>query len=102
MENKMARKKIEYEPMDKRKEVEIELDFPVQLGDRLLDKVTMRRPKMKDMLKFDIDNVSIEESMKLVAGLCGLVPAEMEEMDSSDFDKLQKQLLLFRGVATKE
>jgi hypothetical protein len=101
-ENKMASKKIEYEPMDKRAEAEIVLDFPVQLADRVLDKVTMRRPKMKDMLKFDLDNVSIEESMKLVASLCGLVPDELEEMDSSDFDKLQKQLLRFRGVAARE
>ena len=98
----MASKKIEYEPMDKRAEAEIVLDFPVQLADRVLDKVTMRRPKMKDMLKFDLDNVSIEESMKLVASLCGLVPDELEEMDSIDFDKLQKQLLRFRGVAARE
>lgn len=85
--------------MDKRKTVEIELDFPVQLADRVLDKITMRRPTMRDMIKRNIDaNAGIRESVGLIADLCGLVPDEVEELDTCDFEKLQNQLLRFRGV----
>lgn len=88
--------------MDKRKEVEIVLDFPVQLADRKLEKVVMRRPKMKDMLKYDFATLSLAESIKLIASLCGLVPEEVEELDSSDFEELMNQFLRFRGVAVPE
>lgn len=89
--------------VDKREKVEIELDFPVQLADRVLDKVTMRRPKMKDMLKHKIDlDMKVQDAANLIGDLCGLVPDEMEELDCNDFDKLQKQLLAFRGVAETE
>lgn len=86
--------------MDKRKEVEITLDFPVQLADRLLDKVTIRRPVMRDMVKHQIGaEMKIQDSINLIADLCGLLPPELEELDTCDFEKLQNQLLSFRGVA---
>ena len=84
---------------DTRKKVEISLDFPVQLADRLLDKVEIRRPKMRDMVKHNIGlDMSMEDSVNLIADLCGLVPPEIEEMDTCDFEKLQNQLLSFRGA----
>lgn len=89
--------------IDKRKEVEITLDFPVQLADRKLEKVTMRRPRMSDMIKHNIGaDAGLQESVNLLSTLCDLVPDEMEQMDTVDFDKLQKQLLAFRGVAEPE
>lgn len=85
--------------IDMRKEVEIPLDFPVQLGDRKLEKATIRRPVMRDMIKHNVDlNMSVRDSVNLIADLCGLVPDELEEMDTCDFEKLQKQLLDFRGM----
>lgn len=85
--------------MDMRKEVTIRLDFPVQLADRQLCEVTMRRPKMKDMLKHNVTSeISIGESVALMADLCGLLPDDLDEFDVSDYEKLQKQLLSFRGV----
>lgn len=85
--------------MDKRKEVEIELDFPIQLADRLLCKVIMRRPVMRDFVRHKIgQDMNLGDSIALVADLCGLVPDEMEDMDTCDFEKLQNQLLSFRGV----
>lgn len=86
--------------MDNRKEVEIALDFPVQLADRKLEKVTIRRPLMRDMLKHQIGlDMTMQDSVNLIADLCGLVPDDVEVMDTCDFEKLQSQLLRFRGVS---
>lgn len=85
--------------IDTRKEVEISLDFPVQLADRKLEKVVMRRPVMRDMIKHNVDdNMTVQDSVNLIADLCGLVPVELEDMDTCDYEKLQKQFLAFRGV----
>lgn len=85
--------------IDRRREVEIALDFPVQLADRKLEKVTIRRPVMRDFLKHKIDlDMNIEDAVKLLSDLCGIVPDELEMLDVCDFEKLQVQLLRFRGI----
>lgn len=89
--------------MDTRKEVVISLEFPVQLGDRTLSEVTMRRPIIRDMIKHKLGaNITIEQSMELLADLCDLVPDEMELMDLSDFVKLQDQLLAFQAAPIRK
>lgn len=86
--------------MDNRKEVEIALDFPVQLADRKLEKVTIRRPLMRDMLKHQIGlDMTLQDTVNLIADLCGLVPDDVEALDTCDFEKLHSQLLRFRGVS---
>ncbi len=85
--------------MDKRPEVTITLDFPVQLADRKLTDVTMRRPVMRDLLKHNIRADSgLEQDLSLIADLCGLTRNEIELFDTCDYEKLQTQLLTFRGV----
>lgn len=85
---------------DMRRQVEITLEFPVQLADRKLEKLTMRRPTVRDWLKYDLkDDFSFKDSVGLLADLCGLVPDELEMLDFYDFEKLQAQLLSFRGFA---
>lgn len=85
--------------MDKRKEAVINLDFPVQLADRELTQVTMRRPVMKDMVNHDVTrDSSLKTTVALLADLCGMPPDELELLDTVDFEKLQDQLLQFRGV----
>ncbi|WP_022656434.1 phage tail assembly protein [uncultured Desulfovibrio sp.] len=85
--------------MDKSRQVNITLDFPVQLADRKLVEVTMRRPVMKDMLNHNVGPDSgLVEDMALIAALCGLVPEELEQFDTCDYERLQAQLLRFRGI----
>lgn len=89
--------------MDKRSEVEITLDFPVQLADRLLERVTMRRPTVGDTLDYPVrDTSDMDGETKLYAKLCDLVPDELRLLDMADYGKLQKQFLLFRGISTCE
>ncbi len=80
----------------------IKLQFPVQLSDSLLQDVTIRRPKIKDMIKHNVrETMSFQESVGLTADLCGLNVEDMAELDAEDFELIQKQLLRFRNVDTK-
>lgn len=87
--------------IDTRREVEITLDFPVQLADRKLEKVTMRRPTVGDLLKNNINGTgySLKDDIGFFADLCGLVPDEMELLDFTDYEKVQQQFFSFRGIS---
>lgn len=82
------------------KTVTIKLDYPVQLADRKLTEVIMRRPVVKDMLKHQKgQEMTLTEAAGLLADLCGILPEDIELLDVSDFEKLQNQLLSFRRMA---
>ena len=86
--------------MDKSTTREVSLEFPLQLADRKLDKIFMRRPVMRDMLKHKIGPRSgLQEDINLIADLCGLCPEDIEGLDTVDYEKLQDQLFRFRGMA---
>ncbi len=86
--------------MNKNTSVTIKLDFPVKLADRELKEITMRRPKMKDMVKHKINSadVDIETGVSFTADLCGLNVEDMGEFDTVDFQKTQEEILRFRGL----
>ena len=85
--------------MDMSREAVIILDFPVQLADRKVTEVTMRRPVMRDLIKHNITQKSdLRDDVNFIADLCNMTIEEMEYFDASDFEKLQAQLLRFRGV----
>lgn len=85
------------------KTVVISLEYPVQLADRLLTEVEMRRPNLGDLLDNPIRDLNdMNGEMRLYARLCDLVPEEIRELDMADYVKLQKQYLLFRGDAKQE
>ena len=89
--------------IDNRREVEITLDFPVQLADRKLEKVVMRRPRLSDLLAAPIRDLNdLDGEMRLYARLCNLVPDEIQELDMADYGKIQEQYLLFRGEAKQK
>ena len=84
--------------MDKRKTVEIDLDFPIEVDGREVDKVTMRRPKVDDELTFsEAKGSQARKAVVLLAALCELTPKQVGSMDTADFAKLEKQYADFRG-----
>lgn len=85
--------------MDMARERTIKLDFPIQLADRVLNEITMRRPIMRDMVNSNIQANKLDQDMALIAKLCNLTPDDLELMDTCDYDKLQNQLFRFRGVS---
>lgn len=78
----------------------ITLKYAVQLADRMLTEVTMRRPTVGDMLDFPLTATSgLGEECALIGHLCDLLPEDMRELDAEDYTALQNQLLRFRGMA---
>ncbi|MCL2103283.1 MAG: phage tail assembly protein [Syntrophorhabdaceae bacterium] len=60
----------------------------VQLADRLLVEITMRRPTMRDH--------PIKGLMNLLGSLCGLRLEEIERMDMADYRKVTDAFDRFR------
>ena len=79
------------------KTAKIALRYPAQLSDRTLSSITMRRPTVGDMLDYPIKNGGLDEEAALVAALPGLRPEDLRELDMDDYERLQDQLLTFRG-----
>lgn len=75
----------------------IKLEFPIQLADRTLEEVTLRRPTMLDLRKHPVSGPGdIEGEMKQIGALCGLRLEEMDMMDSADYGRLQDAYIRFR------
>lgn len=86
--------------MNKEKSATIHLDFPIQLADRVLENVTVRRPVMKDLRLNRIKGPEdVEGEFKLFCALTGLRPEEMDEVDSADYARLQDAYVAFRTPA---
>lgn len=80
-----------------KKTATITLNYPVQLVDRLLTEVEMRRPSIGDLLKYPIDSEDdIKGELALFSALVGLLPEETSNLDMEDYEKLRTQYLTFR------
>lgn len=86
--------------MSENRDVTLQLEYPVQLADRTITDVTLRRPTLGDLLTHTITNASdIEGEVRLIAALCNLKIEEMRLMDAKDYFRLQAELLRFRNAA---
>jgi hypothetical protein len=66
----------------------ITLKFPASSGPSAL---TLRRPKVRDMLASDKTKGSdAEKEIALFANLCEVAPADIESLDMADYQALQK------------
>lgn len=89
--------------MTKERSVTIPLDYPLQLADRRLDGITMRRPTMGDLIDHPVrDGLDYLGEIRLFATLCGLHEDDLRMMDSEDYLKLQLQYASFRGAKQSE
>lgn len=89
--------------MAKEKNVTIALDWPVQLADRKLDTVCMRRPTMGDLIDNPVrDGLDYLGEIRLFAALSGLHEDDLRAMDAEDYLKLQQQYAFFRGAKQPE
>ena len=75
----------------------IELQHPIKLAGESHAKLTMRRSKVKDRLVVaKMKTASDEEKeINLFANLCEVAPSVIEELDESDYAKLQNTYLNF-------
>ncbi|MDR2573263.1 MAG: phage tail assembly protein [Desulfovibrio sp.] len=88
--------------MEAKRSETVKLDYPIQLADKLLTEVTMRRPTMKDLREHPVkDGNDQDGEFRQFAALCGLRVEEMEGMDAADYARLQDVYVRFRTPAKR-
>ncbi len=71
----------------------IQLDYPITLGTgELLDSLSVRRAKVKDIRRMNEKKSDDDKEIALLTALTGLVPEDLDELDISDYTKLQEVL----------
>ncbi|UQZ90697.1 hypothetical protein C4J81_16400 [Deltaproteobacteria bacterium Smac51] len=75
----------------------IDLEFPIQLADRLLEQVIMTRPTMGQLKKNrPKGQEDLESEMRLFCSLTRLKMEEIEMLDYDDYTRLQDAYTSFR------
>ncbi|MDR2821043.1 MAG: phage tail assembly protein [Desulfovibrio sp.] len=84
----------------KTQRVLVKFDHPVQLADKVLDEVSMRRMLVGDVIDHPLDGINdVKGEARLIAALCGVNPEDIRLLDFADYGKLQDVLLSFRGIS---
>lgn len=75
----------------------ITLDVPILIDGVEADRLTMRRPTVRDEIGFQKGKGDPgERAVRLIAALCEVAPDDLMEMDAADFGKLEAQYQAFR------
>jgi hypothetical protein len=68
--------------------IEISLNYPVEaFGEQISKLVIKRRPTTKDLKAMDAATGEIAKTAALVARLCEVPPATIDQMDAADFTR---------------
>jgi hypothetical protein len=84
----------------KKSTVEIALDFPIKIEGVECSRLTLRRPKVGDMLAAEEGSKGQSEQETEIlafANLCMVTPTEIRDLDLGDYKKLQKAFSGFLG-----
>ena len=77
--------------MSKENSITINLDYSFKVDGVKVDKISLRRPKVKDMLSVDSACESdAEKEINLFSNLSEISPSDLKELDMKDYSKLQK------------
>lgn len=72
----------------------IKLDYPIQNGEgKEITELKMRRAKAKDLRRAQSQKTEAEQEFFLIAQLTGLVIEDIDELDLSDYKKVQTALV---------
>ena len=85
---------------NKKSTVEIALDFPIKIEGVECSRLTLRRPKVGDMLAAEEGSKGQSEQETEIlafANLCMVTPVEIRDLDLGDYKKLQKAFSGFLG-----
>jgi len=71
--------------------VDITLSYPVKMAGAEVSVITMRRPKVRDMIVVSKSAATdVEREVRMFANLCQVEPSAIEDMDMADYLKLQE------------
>ena len=79
----------------------ITLKAPIMVDGTKTDRLTLRRPKVRDLKLMDNFSGDMEKSIQLLAALCEVPPDAIEDLDSEDFARCSKKVEGFMGSAGK-
>lgn len=75
--------------------VPVELDFPITVAGATVSVLSMRRPKVGDILVANRIKDEVEKEVHIFANLCQLSPTDIHSLDFKDYKKLQEAFLGF-------
>jgi len=71
--------------------MDIDLKYPVQSDGRSVEKLSMRRPKVRDLLAAEkAAKGNAGQEIRLFSLLCEVPPAVIEDLDVADYGRLQE------------
>jgi len=69
----------------------MKLKHPIQVDGREVGELTLRRPKVRDMIVADkAGGTDAEKEVRVFSNLCEVPPSAIEEMDLADYGALQE------------
>lgn len=71
--------------------IKINLQYPIKLDGAEISVLSLRRPKVRDMLSVEKSaQTDAQKEIQLFANLCEIRPDDLHELDMADYAKLQK------------
>ncbi len=69
----------------------INLHYPIKINGQEIKSLTLRRPKVRDHISISQTKESDQEKeLRLFANLCEVAPADLHELDISDYAQIQE------------
>jgi hypothetical protein len=79
--------------MKNRPTTQIDLDYPIDVDGVQVSSLAMRRPTVADQLAFeDGKGTEARKTVSMMANLCDVPPASIQQLDVVDFAKLAETL----------
>ena len=70
----------------------IKLKHPITADGREVTKLTLRRPKVRDLERVDKVDGPIAKAVTLIADLAELTPDQVRELDAADFTAIEAEV----------
>lgn len=78
------------------------LEYPFDHKGETYETLTIRRPKMRDLKKFETIKDQMKKGMTMLSDLAEIAPDVVEEMDPVDFNAASVMIAGFLGVSEEE
>lgn len=78
------------------------LEHPFEYGGETYSELTIRRPKMRDLKKFEGIKDKFIRAITMLADLAEIAPDAVDEMDPIDFNAASAKIAAFMGVSEEE
>jgi len=79
---------------------QITLSAPLHVEGRTINTVTLRRPKAGDLRRMEkAGGADLDKTLFLIGALAEMTPAEVDELDAKDLERIGQVVAGFTGTA---